>query len=119
VTIDTPVAGMRERDVRNGVRELASRSIVKILPYVWQFAVRPRWVAGFFLDGGLMNFPNVVLPGKGPMLYADVGAALEEAVVSWPDLRWIREAWNGPIVVKGLLTTDDARRAVDESAEQS
>jgi len=117
VTIDTPVAGMRERDVRNGVRELASRSIVKMLPYVWQFAVRPRWVAGFFLDGGLMNFPNVVLPGKGPMLYADVGAALEQAVVSWPDLRWIREAWNGPIVVKGLLTTDDARRAVDEGAD--
>jgi isopentenyl diphosphate isomerase/L-lactate dehydrogenase-like FMN-dependent dehydrogenase len=117
VTIDTPVAGMRERDVRNGVRELASRSILKMLPYLWQFAVRPRWVCGFFLDGGLMNFPNVVLPGKGPMLYADVGAALEQAVVSWPDLRWIREAWHGPIVVKGLLTTDDARRAVDEGAD--
>lgn len=64
-----------------------------------------------------MNFPNVVLPGKGPMLYADVGAALERSVVSWPDLRWIREAWRGPIIVKGLLTADDARRAVDESAD--
>jgi L-lactate dehydrogenase (cytochrome) len=117
VTIDTPVAGMRERDVRNGVRELASRSIFKMLPHLSQFAVRPRWLAGFFLDGGLMNFPNVVLPGKGPMLYADVGAALEQAVVSWPDLRWIREAWHGPIVVKGLLTSDDARRAVDEGTD--
>ena len=117
VTIDTPVAGMRERDLRNGVKELASRSMFKMLPYIWQFAIRPRWVAGFLLDGGLMNFPNVVLPGKGPMLYADVGAALERAVVSWPDLRWIREAWRGPIVVKGLLTTDDARRAVAEGAD--
>ena len=117
VTIDTPVAGMRERDLRNGVKELASRSMFKMLPYLWQFAIRPRWVAGFLLDGGLMNFPNVVLPGKGPMLYADVGAALERAVVSWPDLRWIREAWRGPIVVKGLLTTDDARRAVAEGAD--
>src|SRR5262249_4963743 len=112
----TPVAGMRERDLRNGVKELASRRIFKMLPYLSQFAVRPRWVAAFFLDGGLMNFPNVVLPGKRPMLYADVGAALERAVVSWPDLRWIREAWRGPIVVKGLLTADDARRAVDEGA---
>jgi L-lactate dehydrogenase (cytochrome) len=51
------------------------------------------------------------------MLYADVGAALERSVVSWPDLRWIREAWRGPIIVKGLLTADDARRAVDESAD--
>jgi len=117
VTIDTPVAGMRERDLRNGVKELASRSMFKMLPYLCQFAIRPRWVAGFLLDGGLMNFPNVVLPGKGPMLYADVGAALERAVVSWPDLRWIREAWRGPIVVKGLLTTDDARRAVAEGAD--
>jgi L-lactate dehydrogenase (cytochrome) len=117
VTIDTPIAGMRERDVRNGVKELASRSMFKMLPHIWQFALRPRWLAGFLLDGGLMNFPNVVLPGKGPMLYADVGAALEQSVVSWPDLRWIREAWRGPIVVKGLLTAHDARRAVDEGAD--
>jgi L-lactate dehydrogenase (cytochrome) len=64
-----------------------------------------------------MNFPNVVLPGRGPMPYADVGAALEQSVVSWPDLRWIREAWRGPIVVKSVLTADDARRAVDEGAD--
>jgi L-lactate dehydrogenase (cytochrome) len=117
VTIDTPVAGMRERDVRNGVRELTSGNLFKMFPHIWQFAVRPRWLAGFFLDGGLMNFPNVVLPGKGPMPYADVGAALERSVVSWPDLRWIREAWRGPIVVKSVLTADDARRAVDEGAD--
>jgi len=38
-------------------------------------------------------------------------------VVSWPDLKWIREAWNGPVVVKGVLTAEDARRAVDEGVE--
>jgi L-lactate dehydrogenase (cytochrome) len=36
--------------------------------------------------------------------------------VTWEDLRWIRELWPGPIVVKGLLTADDARRAADEGA---
>jgi L-lactate dehydrogenase (cytochrome) len=46
----------------------------------------------------------------------DVGAALAAAAVTWEDLRWIREHWRGPIVVKGLLTGDDARRAVDEGA---
>jgi isopentenyl diphosphate isomerase/L-lactate dehydrogenase-like FMN-dependent dehydrogenase len=36
--------------------------------------------------------------------------------VTWEDLRWIRQIWSGPIVVKGLLTGDDARRAIDEGA---
>jgi L-lactate dehydrogenase (cytochrome) len=37
--------------------------------------------------------------------------------VSWTDLKWIREIWNGPIVIKGVITADDARRAVDHGAE--
>jgi len=116
VTIDTPVAGLRERDVRNGVKELASRNVFQMLPHIWQFAVRPRWLAAFLADGGLMVFPNIVLPGKGPMPYADVGAALEQSTVTWSDLGWIRDAWIGPIVVKGVLTGDDARRAADAGA---
>ena len=51
------------------------------------------------------------------MLYADVTAALEQSVVTWDDLKWIRQAWNGPIVIKGIHTADDARRAVDEGAK--
>ncbi len=117
VTIDTPVAGLRERDVRNGVKELASRNPLKMLPFVSQFIARPAWVAGFLADGGLMNFPNVVIPGRGPMQYADVGAALSQSMVSWEDLAWIRKAWNGPIAVKGVLTGEDARRSVDEGAD--
>jgi L-lactate dehydrogenase (cytochrome) len=50
------------------------------------------------------------------MAYADVGAALEASMVSWDDFPWIREAWGGPIVVKGAHTADDARRAVDVGA---
>jgi len=50
------------------------------------------------------------------MSYADVGAALEQSTVSWSDLSWIREVWNGPIVIKGVLIGEDARRAVDEGA---
>src|SRR5437870_7379109 len=63
-----------------------------------------------------MSFPNVVIPGQGPMAYADVAAALEQSTVSWSDLRWIREVWRGPLVIKGVLTGDDARRAADEGA---
>ena len=115
VTIDTPVAGLRERDVRNGSKELLTRRFGPMLPFVGQFLARPRWLAAFIADGGLMKFPNVQLP-DGPMLYADVGTALEQSVVTWRDLAWIRDAWSGPIVVKGVHTGDDARRAIDAGA---
>src|SRR4029453_6286681 len=117
VTIDTPVAGMRERDLRNGMKELVTRNPLKMLPFVTQFAVKPRWLMGFFRDGGLMKFPNVALPGEGPMLYADVGTALEASVVTWADLKWIREAWEGKIVVKGVHIWDDSPRAIDAGAD--
>jgi L-lactate dehydrogenase (cytochrome) len=88
-----------------------------MLPFVSQFLLKPRWLASFLADGGLMKFSNVVIPGKGPMLYADVATALEQAMVSWHDLGWIREAWKGPIVIKGVHTGEDARRAVDVGAD--
>jgi L-lactate dehydrogenase (cytochrome) len=53
---------------------------------------------------------------SGPMPYVDVGAALEQSATSWDDLRWISEAWGGPIVIKGVHTADDARRAADAGA---
>ncbi len=115
VTIDTPVAGMRERDLRNGMKPLLSGKPFAMLPHLGQFLIKPRWLAAYLRDGGLMNFPNIVLP-DGPMPYADVDAALEQSMTSWDDLRWIRDAWGGPIVVKGVHTADDARRAIDGGA---
>lgn len=115
VTIDTPVAGQRERDPRNGTKELLGRGLAMI-PYLGQMIVRPGWLVDWFQDGGLMNFPNIVINGA-PMGYADVAAALEQSMVSWSDLKWIREAWQGPIVVKGVHIGEDARRAIDEGAD--
>lgn len=117
VTIDTAVAGQRERDLRNGGRELVGGNVLRMLPHVGQLLVRPRWIVDFLRDGGMMRFPNVVLPGEGPMAYEDVGAALERSTVTWSDMDWIREAWGGPLVIKGVLGGDDARRAIDAGAE--
>src|SRR5262249_10681987 len=116
VTIDTPVAGMRERDLRNGAKELLSDNLGSKLPFVSQLLLKPRWLTQFLADGGLMKFENVVIPGQGPMLYADVTAALGDSVVTWDDLKWIQQAWNGPIVIKGIHTADDARHPVDVGA---
>ena len=116
ITIDTAVAGMRERDPRNGMKELLGTNPFKKLPYLPGLLAHPGWVASFLLDGGVPNLKNVVLPGKGPMPLTDVASALSRAVVTWNDLSWIRNTWNGPIIVKGVLTADDARRAVDHGA---
>jgi len=114
VTLDTPVAGMRERDLRNGTRQLLLGG-PGALPHLGQLLSRPRWLLDFLRDGGLMNFPNVVSPDGKPLPYLDVTAALEKTTVTWKDLTWIKQAWGeGPVLVKGVLTAGDARRAADE-----
>jgi len=100
VTIDTPVAGMRERDPRNGMKELLGGSIFSKLPFLPQMFTHPRWLVRFLIDGGVPKLENIVIPGKGPMSLIDVTAALARAVVTWEDIRWLKRIWTGPIVVK-------------------
>jgi L-lactate dehydrogenase (cytochrome) len=116
ITVDTPVAGMRERDPRNGMKELLGKSMFGKLPFVPQFLAHPGWLAAFLADGGVPKLENIVIPGHGPMELIDVSAALAECALTWEDLKWIRAVWRGPIIIKGILTGDDARRAVDEGA---
>ena len=116
VTIDTPVAGMRERDPRNGMKELLGSSVFAKLPFVTQMLTHPRWLASFLLDGGVPKLENIVIPGEGPMPLMDVTAALARAVVTWDDIHWLKKIWPGPIVVKGVLTGEDAKRAVEAGA---
>jgi len=127
VTIDTPVSGMRERDIRRGAGPLLKvrlkpdttglRSVSEMLPHIWQFATHPRWVMGYLGDGAPRVFPNVELPGVGPMPCGDTSVLLAETNVTWKDLAWIRDAWRGPIVVKGVHSGDVARQAVDAGAD--
>ena len=56
------------------------------------------------------------MPGEGPLALVDVAKALNESVVTWKDFHWLREAWPGPIVAKGVMTGEDARRAIDVGA---
>lgn len=86
VTIDTPVAGMRERDFRYGVRPLLNGDIWGSLPHAWQFIVRPRWTLDYLADGAPRVFPNVELPGTGPMPCGDVSTLLERTLITWDDL---------------------------------
>ena len=71
----------------------------------------------YLADGSPRVFPNVELAGIGPMPCSDVGALLATTVITWADFQWIRDAWKGPVVAKGVHTGDDARRAIDAGAD--
>ena len=116
ITVDTAVAGMRERDPRNGMKELLGTSLFAKIPFLPEILAHPRWLAAFLADGGVPKLENIVIPGQGPMDLIDVSSALARAAVTWEDLGWIRKIWSGPIIVKGILTGEDAKRAVDAGA---
>ena len=116
LTIDTPVAGMRERDFRNGMRQLMGRDPVAKLRYLPDILAHPRWLAGYAASPKMKTLPNVVSPDGTHFALTDVAKALETSVVTWEDLKWIRAQWKGPIAVKGVLTGEDALRARDLGA---
>ncbi len=116
ITVDTAVAGIRERDFRNGMKELLGTSPFAKIPFLPNILAHPGWLISFIRDGGVPPLQNIVIPGKGPLPLTDVAAALAQSTVTWNDLTWIRQVWPGPIVVKGILIADDARRALDAGA---
>ena len=83
VTIDTPVSGIRERDYRNGMKELISGGPLAKIPFLPQILSRPGWLIEYLMDGGLPGLPNVVIPGKGQMPLVDINAALAESTPTW------------------------------------
>ncbi|MDR3450192.1 MAG: alpha-hydroxy acid oxidase [Alphaproteobacteria bacterium] len=117
LTIDTPVAGLRERDFRNGMNQLLGRDVFAKLRYLPDVLAHPGWVAAYMMGARMPALPNVVVPGEGPLPMTDVAKTLSRSVVTWEDLKWIRAQWKGPIAIKGVLTGDDARRAVDGGAD--
>jgi isopentenyl diphosphate isomerase/L-lactate dehydrogenase-like FMN-dependent dehydrogenase len=116
ITIDTTVLGLREREVRGGMEQLLRGSLWSQLPFLSQFLEHPRWLVRFLIDGGLPDMPNIVTPGKGPLRVSHAHSALSRGFFTWQDMRWIRELWRGPIVIKGVLSAEDARRSLDEGA---
>jgi L-lactate dehydrogenase (cytochrome) len=114
VTIDTQVSAGRLRDARNGVVPLLGPNKLKALPYAPQLLKNPLWMARRLSDGLIPRLPNVIRPDGTPeYLFKHV----RPNSVTWADLAWIRDGWEGPILVKGVLTSEDARRAVDAGVE--
>ena len=114
VTVDTAVSGLRERDIRNGLRRITRPSPAML----WDMARRPHWL----LDLARTWPPRIGLARDWPEAgssYLEQAAFLAGQIDSSFDLRgleWLRSRWKGRLVVKGILHPDDARLCVNVGA---
>jgi isopentenyl diphosphate isomerase/L-lactate dehydrogenase-like FMN-dependent dehydrogenase len=105
VTVDTPVLGRREREIRNGVQpplRINPAGAVRLGP---QVLMKPGWAWRMARSG--LRLESL---GGGRRSLISTTSILSP--FRWSDIEWIREQWSGPLLVKGLLTVDDAKRAV-------
>ena len=115
VTLDVPVLGLRERDVRNGLTippRITLRTAVDMLRH-------PRWVRSQLPVYGFANFHDTPLrrPGKAVEHAKAIRGTLAHAGATLDDLRRLRSRWEGPLLVKGTLTAEDAALAVDAGVD--
>ena len=113
LTIDLPLTGNRERDLRTGMTVPPKLSLRSWL----DFALRPLWSLAHVTSKPftLANVAHRVAAGDVNTLQAYIGEQFDRSV-TWDDARQMVEQWNGPFAVKGILTADDARRAVEIGA---
>lgn len=117
VTVDVPVAGRRERDLRNGFTippRPSARHAFDVARHAGWFQRQLREE----LRGHGLRMGNFDAGDKaGRLVMMDMVNQLFDPSVTLTDLAWIRESWDGPLVVKGVLTGDDAERCVDSGAD--
>ena len=80
---------------------------------------RPLWLRDWIRSGALpdLTVPNMAIAGEQPpTFFAAYGEWMTTPPPTWEDLRWLREYWEGPVMIKGVMRADDARRAVDIGA---
>src|SRR4051812_24145098 len=114
LTVDVAVLGARHRDTRNAmVGEPSARA--KVLRGL-DLAAHPRWLRTTAIGGRPLTFGNLekaVPGGRTPAGFKDWVDAQFDPSVTWDDIAWVREHWQGRLVVKGVLDPEDARRAAD------
>ncbi len=109
LTVDTPVAGARLRDVHNGFTippTLSARTVLDI-------ARHPGWWFNLLTTEPLRF--AVFTETQGTV--ADLINRVFDPTITVADLGWLRDTWNGPLVVKGIQTVDDARAVIDAGAD--
>ncbi len=117
-TVDLPVPGSRYRDVRSGLSDPAAR--MGRLRRLGQMLRRPRWLWDVGIRGRPHTLGNLEAVVTGSAVLTDFFAWTRDnfdAAVSWKDIEWLRQYWRGPLVIKGILDSCDARAAVESGAD--
>ena len=115
LTIDTIVAGNRERDLRTGMTMPPKFTPTSLL----SFAIHPRWVFNYFTHKGfkLANLEGKTEKGsKESLSVIDYINSQFDTNLCWEDAQKAVEAWSGPFAIKGVMSIEDAKRAVDIGA---
>jgi L-lactate dehydrogenase (cytochrome) len=116
LTVDTAVLGRRERDIRHGFSLPPTIGLKTIVDGV----IHPSWTWSFIRSEPI-RFANVigreVGDGASPVRLSDYINTQFDSGLSWRDVDWLRSVWDGPIVLKGVQTVEDARLAVKVGVE--
>jgi L-lactate dehydrogenase (cytochrome) len=118
LTVDLAVVGARHRDTRNAV--VGDVPTWAKLRRGLDLAAHPRWILDVPVAGKPLTFGNLeqaVPDASTPAAFRDWVAAQFDPSVTWKDVAWVREHWDGRLVVKGVLDPDDARRAADAGVD--
>ena len=115
LTVDTPVAGNRERDRVSGFSLPPKLTLASLL----SFALHPSWSLPA-LTGSKFDLANVShridALGSGPMsLFEYIGGQFDRSV-GWRDVEWLAREWSGPLAIKGVMTPEDAHRSIASGA---
>jgi L-lactate dehydrogenase (cytochrome) len=114
-TVDLPMPGARYRDLHSGMSGRNAR-----WRRLGQALAHPRWAWDVGLRGrphGLGNFAAVLGRKSGLEDYVGWIGRNFDASLTWRDIDWIRSHWPGPLVIKGILDPEDARRAAEIGAD--
>ncbi len=115
LTIDVPTVGKRVRDLRNGMTIPPKIRIGTALDVLR----RPRWLGRLIRDRDITfaNLRGIADGDDAVALGTYVNENLIDPSATWDEMRWLRDEWSGPLLVKGVLTSDEAKRAVDAGAD--
>ena len=115
LTVDLQVLGQRHRDIKNGLSVPPKMKIANLI----DIATKPAWIASI-LTAKRRTFGNIAGHVEGVADTSSLGAWVQDQfdpALNWDDVKWIREAWKGPLVLKGILEVEDAKRAVAHGAD--
>jgi L-lactate dehydrogenase (cytochrome) len=113
LTVDVQMAGQRERDLRNGATIPPRVTVANAL----DSAMHAGWLLAMARNPRI-DFVNVARDsGGGPLSLAAYVNSQFDPSVSWKDLDWLRGLWHGPLAIKGIMSAEDARRAVDAGVD--